>query len=62
MNESAFYNININGTREPNESREDYKDRMKELKWRIKLHSKGRIVWDSHRLGTYIKAIHGPLK
>tara|TARA_R100000406_G_scaffold92299_2_gene81148 strand:+ start:1807 stop:1992 length:186 start_codon:yes stop_codon:yes gene_type:complete len=61
MSESAFYNINMNGTREPGESREDYKDRMKELKWRTKLHKKGRIAWDGHN-GTYIKAIHGPLK
>tara|TARA_R100000781_G_C3969215_1_gene89511 strand:- start:211 stop:396 length:186 start_codon:yes stop_codon:yes gene_type:complete len=61
MNESAFYNINMNGKREPDESREDYKERMKELKYRTKLHLKGRIVWNS-RNGTYIKRIHGPLK
>ena len=61
MSESAFYNINMNGTREPDESREDYKERMKELKWRIKLHSKGQLMWDG-RQGTYIKSIHGPLK
>ena len=62
MSESAFYNINMNGTREPDESREDYKDRMRQIKQRTKLHLKGQIVWDSHKLGTYIKAIHGPLK
>lgn len=61
MSESAFYNINMNGTREPDESREDYKDRMRQIKQRTKLHLKGRIVWDS-RNGTYIKSIHGPLK
>tara|TARA_R110002051_G_scaffold303115_1_gene371774 strand:- start:11161 stop:11295 length:135 start_codon:yes stop_codon:yes gene_type:complete len=43
MSESAFYNINMNGKREPDESREDYKERMKQLKWRIKLHLKGRL-------------------
>ena len=61
MSESAFYNINMRGEREPNESREDYKARMKSLKDRTNIHSKGRVVWDS-RNGTYIKSIHGPLK
>ena len=60
MSESAFYNINMNGKREPNESKEDYKLRIKELKDRTKLHTKGRVIWDS-RNGTYIKKIHGPL-
>ena len=61
MKESAFYNINMKGKREPNESREDYKARMREVKERTKLHLKGRIVWDSKTLGTYIKKLHGPL-
>ena len=61
MSESAFYNINMNGKREPDESKEDYKERMFQLKQRTKLHSKGQLVWDS-RNGTYIKRIHGPLK
>tara|TARA_Y100001968_G_C19428450_1_gene755712 strand:- start:1989 stop:2174 length:186 start_codon:yes stop_codon:yes gene_type:complete len=61
MSESAFYNINMKGKRQPGESKKDYKERMKSLKDRTKLHSNGRVVWDS-RNGTYIKSIHGPLK
>jgi len=61
MSESAFYNINMNGKREPEESKEDYKERMKALKSRTKLHLKGRLRWNSSN-GTYIKKIHGPLK
>ncbi len=61
MSESAFYNININGKREPDESKEDYKDRMKTVKDRTKIHLRGRLIWDS-RNGQYIKSIHGPLR
>ena len=62
MSESAFYNINMNGKREPDESREDYKERMAQLTERTKIHSKGRIIWDSRYRGTYVKKLHGPLK
>ena len=51
----------MKGKRQPGESKKDYKERMKSLKDRTKLHSNGRVVWDS-RNGTYIKSIHGPLK
>ena len=62
MSESAFYNINMNGTREPGESYEDFRTRIKSLKERIKLHKKGRVMWNSRLQGTYIKDVHGPLK
>ena len=62
MSESAFYNINMNGTREPGESYEDFRTRIKSLKERIKLHKKGRVMWNSRLQVTYIKDVHGPLK
>lgn len=42
--DSAFFDININPSREEGESYEDYKIRQKEVKKRIKLHLKGRKV------------------
>ena len=62
MIESAFYNINLNGKRQPGESKEDHKERVFNIKERTKLHLKGRVIWNSKSSGTYIKKIHGPLK
>jgi|TARA_R110000744_G_scaffold207019_4_gene325621 hypothetical protein len=61
MKESAFYNINLNRKREQDESYDDYKERLKEIKDRMSLHIKGKKVWNSYRLGTYVRAVHGSL-
>tara|TARA_R110002012_G_scaffold261340_1_gene443197 strand:- start:4749 stop:4937 length:189 start_codon:yes stop_codon:yes gene_type:complete len=62
MKESAFYNINLDGKRQPGESKKDHKERIFNIKERTKLHLKGRVTWNSRANGTYIKQIHGPLK
>ena len=42
--ESAFYDIDLDPARKPDESYEDYKKRRKEVNIRIKLHLKGRRI------------------
>jgi len=43
--ESAFFDINLNPAREEGETYEDYKERRKEGKRRIKLHLRGRNTY-----------------
>ena len=49
-----FDNINLSSIREPNESYENYKIRLKKQKIMIKMHLKGELFWDSKTQGTII--------
>tara|TARA_R100001443_G_scaffold99836_1_gene107043 strand:- start:602 stop:775 length:174 start_codon:yes stop_codon:yes gene_type:complete len=49
-----FDNINLSSKREPNESYENYRIRLKKQKIMIKMHLKGEVIWDSKTQGTRI--------
>lgn len=54
-----FDEINLSNKRSKNESFEDYKERMKKNKIKIKMHLKGDCVWPSRSMGTYKIKDHG---
>ncbi len=47
--------------RKPDESFADYKVRRTAANKQLKRELKGKLVWDSAKRGTYIKAKHGEL-
>ena len=44
------------------ESKESYHTRLKADQVSAKQRAKGRVVWDSQKQGTYVRAKHGPLR
>lgn len=54
-----FDKINLSDKRSENESFEEYKERIKKNKIKIKMHLKGDILWHSKTMGSYIKNKHG---
>ncbi len=46
--------------RRPDESQKEYKERLREERKAEKA-GRARLLWDSSRLGTYIRAKHGDL-
>ncbi len=45
----------MNNARKPDESREDYKKRLKEEQQALDLKLRGKLIWDSAEKGTYVK-------
>lgn len=52
--------MNIN-KRQPEESNEHYRFRMREWNKNLKIYLRGTLVWDSTKRGPYIKKLHGEL-
>lgn len=47
--------------RNENETLQDYRTRLAAEKVGLKLRLKGRLLWDSRKYGTYVKARDGVL-
>lgn len=54
-----FDKINLSNKRSENETFDQYKERLKKNKIKVKMHLQGDQVWDSRNNGTYIKSKHG---
>ena len=54
-----FDKINLSDKRSENESFEEYKERIKKNKIKIKMHLKGDLIWESRSMGTHKRKDHG---
>lgn len=48
--------------RKSNETQTSFRERLKQQHQYEKHRARGRVVWDSQKQGTYIRAKHGPLR
>lgn len=47
--------------RKPNETQTSFRERPKQQHQYEQHRARGRVVWDSRNLGTYVRAKHGEL-
>tara|TARA_R100000781_G_scaffold63337_1_gene40201 strand:- start:4569 stop:4733 length:165 start_codon:yes stop_codon:yes gene_type:complete len=48
-----FDEINLSDKRFSYETYDQYKERIKKNKIKIKMHLKGELIWESNKMGTY---------